>query len=217
MNQDFLKILARTADLYGKTITPEKASIYWDAVKHRTIEDIKTAINRHIQDADRGRFFPLPADISHQLPSELNAWLSPNEAWAACPKDESDSAAMCGEMGAALSIAQDLINDGDMIAARMAFIEHYSRLVEEAKQAGAKPEWYPSYGYDKETRYKADKEVVERKNLALPASKKIPLPSPPEHQSISLDDLTQKAQEKDPAPAKESLAGLKKILDRKVK
>lgn len=187
--QAFFDVMTKTSDLYDKKIKPERVSVYWDALSHRTLADIKTAINRHIQNADRGRFFPLPADISHQLPKELNAWLNANEAWAACPKDETQSAAMCDEMSQALFIAQDLINMGDMIAARMAFIEHYNRLMEAAKSEGKKPVWFPSYGMDKELRHNADREIVERKNLALPQSEWLELPQMKGTQQIEFEDL----------------------------
>lgn len=187
--QDFLEVINKTADLYSKTIPRERVSVYWEALKHRTLTDIKTAINRHVQDADRGRFFPLPADVSHQLPNELNAWLSANEAWAACPKDEDQSSAMCDEIAQSLFIAQDLINMGDMVAARMAFIEYYNRLMETAKSEGRKPKWFTSYGMDKELRHNADREVVERKNLALPKSEWLPLPELMGTQQIEFKDL----------------------------
>lgn len=182
MNNDeknnFLSVINKAADIYDKKIPQERVSVYWEALKHLTLISIKTAINRHIQDADRGRYFPVPADITHQLPKALDPWLSANEAWAACPKDESASSAMCAEISGALTMAQGLVNAGDMIAARMAFIEHYNRLVQVAKDEGRNPEWFPSYGFDKETRCLADAEVIDRKNLALPAGQKIALPNP---------------------------------------
>ena len=196
--QDFLDVMNKTADLFGKTIPNERVSVYWEALKHRTLTDIKTAINRHVQDADRGRFFPLPSDISHQLPNELNAWLSANEAWAACPKDENSSAAMCDEMSQSLFVAQDLINMGDMIAARMAFIEYYNRLMEAAKSEGRKPIWFTSYGMDKELRYNADREIVERKNLALPKNEWLELPQLQGTQKIEFKDLMRLEAEHDP-------------------
>lgn len=187
--QPFFDVITKCGDLYDKNIKPERVSVYWEALKHRTLNDIKTAINRHVQDAERGRFFPLPADISHQLPKELNAWLNANEAWAACPKDEIQSSAMCDEMSQALFIAKDLINMGDMVAARMAFIEHYNRLMGAAKSEGRNPVWFPSYGMDKELRYNADREVVERKNLALPQSEWLELPQLHGTQQIEFKDL----------------------------
>ena len=206
--QAFFDMIIKTSEVYDKNIKPERVSVYWDALKHRDLTDIKTAINRHIQDADRGRFFPLPADVAAQLPKELHPWLSANEAWAACPKSESDSAALCHEISSALCVAQDLMDMGDMIAARMAFIEHYNRLVESAKSIGEKPEWFPSYGFDKENRYLADRQVVEYKNLALPSGKKLALPEPE-----YIDQIEYKSEQKnDPVKAGDFLGKIKTDL-----
>jgi len=209
---EFLTVINKTADLYDKKIERARVSVYWDALKHRDLADIKAAINRHIQDADRGRFFPLPADISAQLPNELNSWLNANEAWAACPKNESDSAAMCAEISSALCIAQDLISDGDMIAARMAFIEHYNRLMEDAKREGKKPEWFPSYGFDKETRCLADRQVIERINLGLPHDKKLALPEPENVKQVEYKDIPKIETGRNPKKASDYIAGMKDIL-----
>lgn len=211
---EFLAVINKTADLYDKKIERARVSVYWDALKHRTIEDVKTAINRHIQDAERGRFFPLPADVSAQLPNELNAWLSANEAWAVCPKDENTSAAMCPEISSALCIAQDLINDGDMIAARMAFIEHYNRLIGDAKREGRKPQWFPSYGFDKESRYLADKQIIEYTNLGLPDNRKAALPEPENVKNIEYKDAHRLESDCSPKKAGDYMAGIKSILNK---
>lgn len=196
--QDFFDVMTKTGEIYDKNIKPERVTVYWDALKHRTLNDIKDAINRHVQDADRGRFFPLPADISAQLPNELNAWLSANEAWAACPKDEYSSVAMCEEIGQALHSVQDLIADGDTIAARMAFMEYYKRLVEDAKREGRKPQWFPSYGFDKENRHVVDRKVIEYTNLALPSDQKLALPEPENVKQIEFKDLLKLEAEHNP-------------------
>lgn len=210
---EFLAVINKTADLYDKKIQLERVSVYWSALQHRSLNDIKGAINRHVQDAERGRFFPLPADISAQLPNELNAWLNANEAWAACPKDESVSAAMCDEISQSLFIAQDLINMGDMIAARMAFIEHYNRLIEDAKRENKKPKWFPSYGDNKEGRQIADRQVIERSNLALPSDQKMALPEPESVKQIEYKDTQKPATESDPKKASEFLDQIKSKLN----
>ena len=217
--QEFFDVLTKTSDLYDKKIERARVSVYWDALKHRTLDDIKDAINRHVQDADRGRFFPLPADISAQLPNELNAWLSANEAWAACPKDEYCSVALCEEIGQALHSVQDLIENGDTIAARMAFIEYYNRLMEGAKREGRKPQWFPSYGFDKENRHIADRKVIEYKNLALPSNKKLALPEPENVKQIEYKGLLKLEAEHKPenkakhkAAYKEGMGNLKDVL-----
>lgn len=210
--REFLTVMTTTADLYDKTIKPERVAVYWAALSHRDMEDIKTAINRHIQDAERGRFFPLPADISAQLPSETYRWLTADEAWASVPKDENTSAAMCDEMAQALYIAQDLMQSGDMIAARRAFIDHYNRLVNDAKREGKNPKWWPSFGVDKTGRYKAECDVVKMNNLCLPDDKKKALPEPPELKTISLEDLANKAQSQNKDIAAKGMQDLRAAL-----
>lgn len=197
-------------------ITPEMVAMYWAALEHRTLSDVKLALNRHIQDADRGRFFPLPADIAAQLPSEANAWLTADEAWATCPKDESVSAAMCDEIGAALGIAADLIGMGDMIAARRAFIDHYNRLANEAKQEGRNAKWWPSLGHDKFGRYKAKVEVVERNNLMLRPSERLALPGPEITNQESMKSLISSIPVKsiDSEERKKLSENLKRLKDR---
>jgi len=216
--QEFFNVITKTSDLYDKKISKERVSVYWDALCHRDLDDIKSAINKHIQDSNRGRFFPLPADVSAQLPKELDAWLNANEAWAVCPKDEYTSAASCDEICQARDVAKDLINMGDMVAARMAFIEHYNRLMQAAKDEGRKPTWFPSYGFDKETRYAADREVVERKNLALPPGQKLALPEPENVKQIEFKDLLKLEAEHNPkidkAAKAKRVAGLRNILKR---
>ncbi len=186
---EFIAVMTTTADVYGKEIKNERIAIYWSALKHRDMADVKSALNRHIQDAERGRFFPLPADIAAQLPQEASAWLTADEAWAACPKDEGVSAAMCDEIAASLGIAKDLIDMGDMIAARRAFIDHYNRLTDEAKRESRKPKWWASLGHDKDGRHKAKVEIVERNNLMLPPSERLALPEPDNDSAISMKQL----------------------------
>lgn len=211
---EFLEIMNTTADLYDKKIAKERVAVYWYALSHRELDDVRLAVNRHIQDPERGRFFPLPADISAQLPSISDAWLTGDEAWAMCPKDEESSAATCDEIMSALDVAKDLIYAGDMVAARRSFIDNYNRQVEGAKREGRIPKWWASLGFDEHSRHKAETKVVEMNNLALPASERKALPEPPQQAYISLDHLASKAAEKsaDPEVARKHLAEIKKKL-----
>lgn len=177
--RDFRAVIQATGMLYEKQISDERIVMYWEALKHRSLTEIKSAINTHVQAPVNGRFFPLPADIAAALPAALNAWLTADEAWAMAPKDESSSAALCDEISTALGVAKDLIDSGDKIAARRAFIDHYNRLSDEAKKSGRNPKWWPSYGHNKAGRYIADAKVVEMRNLALPLDQRLALPMPP--------------------------------------
>lgn len=212
--RDFMAVMMTTADLYGRGIKPERVAVYWNALKHRELIDIKGAINAHIQDASRGRFFPLPADVSAQLPAERNLWLDADEAWAMCPKDESASAAMCNEMSQALVVASDLIGDGDMVAARMAFKAAYNRLVGNAKADGKAPKWFPSLGLDKDGRHFAQVKAVEMTNLGLPSADRLALPRPDSEQLVSFDYLCEEAagRDADPDVARVAISELKKKM-----
>lgn len=195
-------------------ISTEMALMYWNALRNREIDDIRTAINRHIQDENRGRFFPLPADIAAQLPKASDLWLTADEAWAMCPKNEQSSAAVCDEIMGALEVANELIWSDDMIAARRAFIDNYNRQVDEAKREGRAPKWWTSLGFDEHSRHKAEAKVIEMNNLGLPSNERRALPEPPQQAYISLDRLANQAAEKsaDPEVARKHLAEIKKKL-----
>jgi hypothetical protein len=203
---EFMAVMERTGELYGKPLKGAQIALYWEALRHETLEDIKTAINLHARDPENGRFLPLPAHILAQLPRR-DLWPTADEAWAMCPKDESESASMFDEMAQAFGIAEDLINAGDMIAARRAFIDHYNRLIEQAKWDGRNPVWWPSLGSDKDGRELAQRKTVEMNNLALPIDERKSLPNPIP-QETTIDKLTQSA----PETARKHLADLKKIL-----
>jgi hypothetical protein len=216
--REFFAILTSLAEMplmkAPQSVTRTMVSMYFSALSHRSIEDVKTAINLHIRDSERGRYYPSPADIEHQLPAEKNAWLDAEEAWAMCPKDEYVSAPMNDVIGGALLVAQDLIYSGDMVAARMAFKSAYNRLVEEAKAEGKNPKWFPSYGYDKQGRYEAEVKTVELTNRLLHPEKHLPLPKPPITDGIGVEQLMISAQESkcDYEKGMQYLANLKKMF-----
>lgn len=71
------------------------------------------------------------------------------EAWAMMPFDESQSVVWTSEMAEAFDGARYLLQEGDKVAARMAFKEKYVRLVGDARDAGRPVNWMASLGYDK--------------------------------------------------------------------
>lgn len=72
----------------------------------------------------------------------------PEEAWAMMPRDESQSVVWTDEMAQAWGVAQPLLAEGDQVAARMAFLEHYRGIVQTARDRGQPPRWTPSLGHD---------------------------------------------------------------------
>lgn len=89
------------------------------------------------------------------------------EAWAMCPRDESASVVWTTEIANAFGAARPLLEQGDQVAARMAFREAYEREVAESREAG-RVEWWASLGHDVAGRSEALATAVERGRL--PAS-----------------------------------------------
>jgi hypothetical protein len=85
---------------------------------------------------------------------------------------------MTQEMSEALAVCQDMIDSGDMIAARMAFRAAYNRLVDLARGEGRGPVFYPSLGADSASRHDAIVLSVSLNNALLPPERRRALPPP---------------------------------------
>ena len=68
------------------------------------------------------------------------------------PKSESASVVWTREMAESFGIALPLIEDGDHVAARMAFIESYKSKCADARNNGIPVKWEPSLGHDRNGR-----------------------------------------------------------------
>ncbi len=94
------------------------------------------------------------------------------EAWALvskCMQDEAVSIVWTDEMREAAGVAM-AVHD-DLVAARMAFKEAYTRIVSEARTQRKAPRWSASLGWDPHGRAGAQREAENRNRLAqgLPA------------------------------------------------
>ena len=76
------------------------------------------------------------------------------------PRNESVSAVLSQDMLTAMSSAQPLLDEGDQVAARMAFKESYTRLITEARNNSVPVAWFPSLGDDKNGREAVVQEAV---------------------------------------------------------
>lgn len=130
--EKFAGILAQTMALYGRETTPQVIELWWRLMAEVSIEDFARAMETH---ARTSRHAPLPADVL----SQTSRYPSPEEAWNAAPKSESEGAWVFQEMMEALSACQDSLNRGDYVAARMAFIERYKSAV--AGKTGEPRRW----------------------------------------------------------------------------
>lgn len=155
--QKLLEHIAATAELMNHAISPAAAammakdlSAYPQQVVFEALRAVRNSKSRFTQDA-------VIAEIERLQPDGRPG---PDEAWAMMPRDEDTSVVMTEEMAQALHIAQPLLDEGDQIAARKAFIEAYKRIVDTAKRAGMPPKWFPSLGHSKDGREAALIEAV---------------------------------------------------------
>ena len=86
----------------------------------------------------------------------------PEEAWAMIPRDEQTSVVWTDEVAESWGIASPLIEEGDRVAARMAFIEHYRKVVSKARMDGKVPTWTPSLGFNNTDRLRALNEAADK-------------------------------------------------------
>lgn len=103
------------------------------------------------------------------------------EAWAMIPKTEDDSAVWTTEASQAFGVAIGLLDAGDAIAARMAFKETYTRMVQQARDAGQPVEWHVTLGHDPRGRDGVLAVAVQQGRLTLDRARmyapELPAPS----------------------------------------
>ena len=144
---EFFSLMKATLEVFNQPIPSQDAMrIWWNALLRFDVVIVRNALEEYIT---TNKFAPRPADIITIIErSSPDGRPSADEAWAMIPRDEYASAMMTDEMQSALHIAQPLLDEGDQIAARMAFKQAYDRLVDENKRAGIKAKWNVSLGWD---------------------------------------------------------------------
>ena len=94
-----------------------------------------------------------------------------------CPRSEYDSVVWTDEMAGAYGIAAALLEHGDQVAARKAFLDRYEALVAKARAAGTPMRVSPSFGFDVGGREAAVQKAVDAGLLPVDRAQKF-LPAP---------------------------------------
>ncbi len=164
MNQDdfdkFGDLLSSVAELYGRTIKPVQSAMYFRALADYPLEAVQAAMDAHAKCPERGRFFPLPADLLAKLEavSTQDGRPSPEEAWSTAIQamDEAATVVWTTETAQAWAdVGQALMDAGDRFNASRGFIAKYTELCAAARKRGIPVQWVVSQGYDKDLRYQA--------------------------------------------------------------
>lgn len=212
----FAKLLNGVAAYYDRRLTADTVAIYWNGLADLSIDAVRSALNAHVQDSKSGQFMPKIADIRRAIEATRDdGHPGPDEAWSiALPaRHESSSVVWTAEIRTAFfEAAMPLLDEGDKIAARKAFIERYEREVSVARFDGQCAVWTASLGADPKMRAEA-LETAQRAGRIRPdyAQKLLPM------ERVTVDDVRriESALANSPAGKEESarrLAALRKML-----
>ncbi|RUQ35260.1 MAG: hypothetical protein EKK71_13370 [Candidatus Competibacteraceae bacterium] len=170
------------AEIYGKALSPAAIDVYWSALQGYPLAEVQRAVEQHVQDAEAGRFFPKPADLIGQIQRNAgdDGHPEPNEAWGILLRligDERETGVLTDEMRAGWAACQPVLDLGDEVGARMAFLEVYSRRVHEARQRGQPARWTVTLGTDPALRDARLTEAVEARRIGVDQAQAL-LPGP---------------------------------------
>lgn len=167
---EFTKLLVGSMAVYDHKITAQIADLYFAALGPYTLDQVRDALSRHMQDQVGGKFYPKPADIIGQILSQKANDGRPgkDQAWsiALCSLDDNETVLLTPEILAALDSAKPLLAMRDKVAARMAFVEVYERLVARARGEGRPIQVTVSLGDDKVRRQIAIEDGLRRGMLS---------------------------------------------------
>lgn len=168
--QEFSKILSDVAELLGRPDPgARQTALFFRAMSTYSMESVRSALDAHLRDTKRGRFFPAPADLIEKIEGQASDDGRPGaeEAWAIAIKasDELETVIWTDEICEAWGICRDVWNSGDQIGARMAFKEAYDRIVLVARRERKMVRWTASMGFDKEKRAIAMTKAAEQGRL----------------------------------------------------
>lgn len=191
-----VEALAVTAEAMGTTLSDAAIDIMVMDLEGFEFNKVMAALTR----CRREKRPPLTLAMIIELVSPSSGYLTANEAWAlALPAaDERNTVIWSKEAREAFNSVRPILDAGDKIGARMAFIAAYERYVDAAKLSGETPVMEVSAGWDKELHKVAVEQATIRGLL--------PPPKPPADQ-LQLPDLS-------PEQRKNNIDRLREIMDR---
>jgi hypothetical protein len=144
------------------------------------LDDIKEAFRSHMRDPKQGSFMPKLSDVVRHIRKPLDGlYPSSNEAWAIAlqAQNEKNTIVWTQLMAEAFFCCKPVLDLGDKIGARMAFISAYERLVTEDKHKhrdDRKARWIPSLGTDADMREHIIKQATNSGLLQLSNESNLP-------------------------------------------
>lgn len=157
--------ICATAETLGQTISATAAELMAGDLAEFSPKDIRTAL----QACRRQLTGKLTLAAVMQRIQAEDGRPGRDEAWAIAlaSSDEFDTVVMTDEIQRALNAARPVLDAGDKIGARMAFISAYDRFVYDARAAAVPVKWNLSMGFDPARRIAAVNTAVQLQRIPL--------------------------------------------------
>lgn len=157
--ENLIKALCLTAEAIGSTISPTVAMMMAEDLSEYPMDALGVAL-RACRREVKGRL--TVADIIQRCQAE-DGRPGKDEAWSIGleSSDEYGTAVMTLEIQQAMAAAKVILDEGDQVGARMAFMSAYERLVRESRQINKPVEWIVSLGFDKDRRATAIQQAAQ--------------------------------------------------------
>lgn len=187
-SESLVKLVIATAEVMGAELSLDAARLMCEDLSRYPEPQVAGALTR-VRRELRGRF-----TLAEVLSRLDDGRPGPEEAWGMYPKDEGATAVVTSEMHLAMRHAWPLLQEGDHVAARMAFREAYQRIVAQARDAGTPVVWEATLGHDRGAREAPLIEAVQQGRLSaghvlhmLPAEarERVMLAAPEAHAQLS--------------------------------
>lgn len=180
---DIVKAIAATTELCGgRPLSLAAAALFVDDLAAFPEHQVMAALTRCRKEIE-GKPLTVAAVVSRIDDGRPG----PQEAWAMMPIDEASSVVWTEEMCQAWAVAMPLLDGRGNVAARMAFLEAYTKAITAARDQRRPPKWTPSLGHDQHGRERALRTAVEKGRIAIThASTLIPRLEAPSQQAQQL-------------------------------
>lgn len=162
-SERLIKAVAVTAELTGTQLSPAAARVMVEDLALYPEGQVLSALNRCRREL-KGRL-----TIAEVMTRLEDGRPGPEEAWAMIPRDEASSAFWTSEMREAYAAAAPLIGEGDKMA-RMAFLERYRVLVQQARDARQPLQWEFTPGTDKNGRELVILDAAQKGRISVEAA-----------------------------------------------
>ena len=155
--------ITATAEVLGQTITSEAAEMMADDLADYPAEAVAGALKA----CRRELTGKLTLAAILQRVQAADGRPGKDEAWAIAmtTNDEFETVVLTDEIQLALAAAKPVLDAGDKIGARMAFISAYERFVGQAREDAKPVNWHVSVGFDANRRVQAVTKAMELKRI----------------------------------------------------